>query len=179
MEYGVFGYGQIKSFSSFLKLHCRFRRLPAHPATINSQDVTADIGTRLAGQIHGGALKVIRRTPSPGGDSRADAGQSLRVVEQRRVHLRLNVARRNRIHRDALGRPLVGKALGHLTHGALGRGVRRHGETALEAEQRAKVDDAAAAAGDWRGFEAEDVRANVPAEREYGVEVDLHDLRSC
>lgn len=136
------------------------------------------ISTRLARQIHRRSLKVLGRPPSARGNSRADACQPLRVIQQRRVHVRLNVSRRNGVDRDALGRPLIGKRLCHLTHGALGRGVGGDCEAALEGEQRGEVDDAAATAGDGGDGEGEHLAAKVAAEREDGVEVDLDDLIS-
>lgn len=63
-----------------------------------------------------------------------------------------------------------------MADGALGCGVGGNSEAALECEQRRKVDDAAAAAGDRRGLELEHLGADVTAESEDGVEVDLDDL---
>lgn len=136
------------------------------------------ISTRLARQIHRRSLKVLGRPPSARGNSRADARQPLRIIQQRRVHVRLNVSRRNGVDRDALGRPLIGKRLCDLAHGALGRGVGGDCEAALEGEQRGEVDDAAATAGDGGDGEGEHFAAKVAAEREDGVEVDLDDLIS-
>lgn len=134
------------------------------------------IPTRLARQVHRRTLKVLGRPPSARGDSRTDARQPLRVIQQRRVHVRLNVSRRNGVDRDALGRPFVGKRLCDLAYGALGRGVGGDCEAALEGEQRREVDDAAATAGDGGDGEGEHLAAKVAAEREDGVEVDLDDL---
>lgn len=134
------------------------------------------IATRLAGQIHRRSLKVLGRAPSARGNSRADARQPLRVVQQRRVHVRLDVSRRNGVDRDALGRPLVGKRLCDLAHSALGRGVGGDCDATLEGEQRGEVDDAAAAAGDGGDGQGEHLAAKVAAEREDGVEIDLDDL---
>lgn len=138
--------------------------------------MAAHVRARATRQIHGRALEVLGAAPSPRGDARADARQALRVGQQRRVHLRLDVPRGDGVNGDALARPLVGEALGELADGALGGGVGGHGEAALEGEQRGEVDDAAAAAGDGGGVEVKHVGADVAAEREDGVEVDLHDL---
>lgn len=136
----------------------------------------AHVRTGLAGQIHRRALEVLGAAPSARRDSGANAGKTLGVVEQRRVHLRFNVTWRNGVDRDTLGRPLVGEALGDLADGALGCGVGGNSEAALECEQRRKVDDAAAATGDGGGLELEHMGADVAAEGEDGVEVDLNDL---
>lgn len=134
------------------------------------------IAARLTRQVHRRALEVLGRPPSARRDSTTDARQPLRVVQQRSVHVRLNVSGRNGVDGDALGRPLVGKRLCDLAHGALGRGVGGDCEAALEGEQRGKVYDAAATAGDGRDGEGEHLAAKVAAEREDGVEVDLDDL---
>lgn len=150
--------------------------LPAHPPTIHHQSMSAHIATRLTRQVHRGSLKIFGRSPSARGDSSTDACQSLRVVQQRSVHLCLNVSRRNGIDCDALGCPLVGKRLCDLANGALGRGVGGDCEAALESEQRGEVDDATATAGDGGDGEGEHLAAKVAAESEDGVEVDLDDL---
>lgn len=150
--------------------------LPAHPATIHNQDVAAHVATGLARQIHRRTLEVLRGTPVSGRNARGDASQALRVRQQSLVHVCGDVAGGDGVDRDALGRPLVGEALCDLAHGALGRGVGRDGEAALEGEQRGKVDDAAAAAGNGGGLELEHVGADVAAEGEDGVEVYLDDL---
>lgn len=134
------------------------------------------IPTRLAGQIDRCSLEVLGRPPSARGNSSADARQPLRIVQQRRVHVCLNVSRRNGVDRDALGRPLVGKRLCDLAHGALGRGVGGDCEAALEGEQRGEVYDAAATASDGGDGQGEHLAAKVAAEREDGVEIDLDDL---
>lgn len=117
-----------------------------------------------------------RSTYPAGRYPRADTRQPRLIIQQRRIHLRLNVPRRNRIDRDPPSRPLIRKALGQLPHGALGRRVRRHRQPALEGQQRRKVDDGPAAARDGRRVQLQHVRAKVAAQREDGVEVDLHDL---
>lgn len=129
----------------------------------------AHIRTRLACEIHHRPLKVLGRPPSTRRDSRADARQPLRVVQKRRVHLCLDVSRRNGVDRDALGRPLVGKRLCDLAHGSLGRRIGGHGEAALEGQQRGEIDDAAAAAGRGGNGEGEHLAAKVAAEGEDGI----------
>lgn len=151
--------------------------LPTHPTAVDDQRVAADVAARPARQVDRRALEVVRAAPSSRGDAGADARQALGVVQQRRVHVRLDVSGGDGVDRDALGRPFICEALGDLAHCALGRRVRRDREAALEGEQRGKVDYAAAAAGGGRRFEMQHVCAYVSAEREYGIEVDLHDLR--
>lgn len=150
--------------------------LPSKPTSINNQDVTRNVGTGSAGQVDGCTLKVLGRAPSARWDTGADAGQPLRVVQERRVHVRVNVARSNGVDCDTLGCPLVGEALGHLPNGSLGGGVRGHGESALEGQQRGVVDDAASTPGDGGGFETQHVPADIATEGKDRIEVDLHDL---
>src|SRR4051812_20834547 len=86
--------------------------LPSHPPAIHKQYMPTNIRTGPTGKIDGRPLEVLGTPPATGRDSGRDARQPLRVVEQRRVHVRLDVAGRDGIDRDALGRPLVGEALG-------------------------------------------------------------------
>ena len=39
------------------------KTLPTHPPTIDNQYVTADIGTRSTGEVHGRAFKVLWASP--------------------------------------------------------------------------------------------------------------------
>lgn len=154
------------------------RPSPAHPAAVDNEHMAADVCAGSTGQVHGRTFKVLGRAPAAGGDAGADAGEALRVAEQGRVHLRLNIAGRDGVDGDALAGPLVGEALGDLADGALGGGVGGDGETALEGEEGGKVDDAAAAARHGGGLETEHVGADVAAERKDGIEVDLDDLEA-
>lgn len=124
---------------------------PPHPAAVDNKHIATDITRSLAGKIDGRPFEVLGRAPAASGDASRDAGQPLRVVQQRLVHVRRDVARGDRIDGDAAARPLVGEALGQLRDGALGRGVGGHREAALEAEQARVVDDGAAASRDGVG----------------------------
>lgn len=138
-----------------------------------------DVRTRSTGKVHRGTLEILGRAPTPRGNPRTDASQTLGVVEQGRVHLRLDIPRGNGVDGDALAGPLVGEALCELADGSFGSGVGGDGEAALEGEEGGKVDDAAAAAGDGGGGEVEHVGADVAAEGEDGVEVYLDDLHEA
>lgn len=137
--------------------------------------MAAHITTRPACQIHSCTLEILGGPPSPRRNPRTDRRLPLLVRQQRLVHFRGDVPRRNAIHGDALARPLVGEGLAHLADGALGGRVGGDEEPALEGQEGGEVDDAAAAAGDGGGLEREHVGADVAAEREDGVEVYLHD----
>lgn len=125
-----------------------------------------NIRSRSTRQINRRPLEILGRPPLPRRNPRRDALQPLRVRQQRLIHIRLDVPRRNGVDGDALGRPLVGEALGQLSDGALGRRVGGDGEAALEGQEGGEVDDAASAACDGGGFEVEHVGADVAADGE-------------
>ena len=91
-----------------------------------------------------------------------------RVGLQRRRVVGAHVAGGDRVHVDALARPLVGERLGELGDAPLGRRIGGDEDPALEGEQRGDVDDLAAAVG-------EHVAAGGPAHPEHRVEVDVED----
>lgn len=134
------------------------------------------IRARLRSQKHRRSLEILRRAPSPSRNPLTDTPQPLRVVQQRLIHIRGNIPRRNTVDRNAPRSPLIRKRLGHLRHPALTRRIRRHRNSALEREQTAKVDDAALAAQHRVLRQLEHVRGDVAAEREGRVEVDLQHL---
>lgn len=175
-------YPKITSYICKLILSSRYilclplHALSAHPATVHDQHMAANIGARPRRKVHRCALEVFRGAPAASRDSSANASQSLGVVEQGCVHVRLNVAGSNGVNRDALGRPLVGKRLCQLADSTLGSCVGRDSKTALEGKEGCVVDDTAAAASDGRGLQLEHMGADVAAEGEDGVEVDLDDL---
>ena len=65
--------------------------------------------------------------------------------------------------------PFVAERFGELAQGAFGGGVRRHGQSALECEQRAEVDDFAALEGDH-------MPPGRLREEPHGLEVHVDDL---
>lgn len=138
--------------------------------------MSRNIRTRLTCEKDHAPLEVLRVTPPPSGYPFADAPQPPFVRQERRVHLRLDIPRSDRVDRDPLRGPLVGQRFCQLCHRAFGRGVGGDGESTLEREQAGKVDDASSAAGGGRGFEGEHMGADVAAEREYRREVYLEDL---
>lgn len=134
------------------------------------------IATRFTCKIHTRPLEVLWRPPPLRRYPRRDARQPLRVVEQTLIHIRSNVSRRDSIHGDALCRPAIGQRLCQLSHSPLGRRIRGHVEPALEGQQRGKVDDGPAPPRHRRRLEREHVGADVAAQGEDAVDVDLHDL---
>lgn len=116
-----------------------------------------NIPTALPRQKHNRPLEILRNPPSPRRDPLVNPPLPSLIPQQRLIHLRLDVPRRNRIHRDALGRPLVGERLCELGDGALGGGVGGDGEASLEGEERGEVDDRAATGGEGVRGQGEDV----------------------
>lgn len=63
------------------------------------------------------------------------------------LHVSGNVPRADTVHLDIVLAPFVGQSLGKLAKSTFGGGICRDGETPLEGEKRAYVDDLAAAEG--------------------------------
>lgn len=151
-------------------------RLPTHPSSVHHHNVPTKIRARPTRQEHNRALEVLRCSPASCRNSLADILQALFICQQRRVHIRLDVARRNSIYGYALGRPFVCQGFGELRNGTFGGRVGWDRESTLEGEEGAEVYDGAAAASDGRYGEGEHVRANVATEGEGSSEVYLDDL---
>lgn len=139
--------------------------------------MTTHVATGFAGEVDGCTLEVVRRAPDSSRNTSGNAGEALGVSKQGLVHICGDVTRGDSVDGNALSGPFVGEALGQLANGALGGSIGGHGEAALEGQQRGKVDDAAATAGDGGGFETEHVGADIAAEGKDGVQVNLDDLR--
>ena len=118
----------------------------------------------------------VDNTYPPSRNPRINTRQPLPIRQQRLVHVRRDIPRRDGIHGDAPRGPLVGERLGQLAHGALGGGVGRDGQAALEGEEGGEVDDGAASTGEGGNGEGEDVGGEGAGEGEGGVEVYLEDL---
>jgi hypothetical protein len=88
---------------------------------------------------------IRRGAPPSGGDALEDLPVARFVGLQRRGVVGGDVARRDRVDVDAFGRPLVGEQPCQPCDPALGSGIARHADPALEAQQRGDVDDLAAA----------------------------------
>lgn len=138
--------------------------------------MTRHIPTGLARKIHSRPLEIIRVAPSPSRYPIRNTLQPLRIIQQRLVHIRSDIARRDRVDGNTSSTPPIGKTLGHLSHRTLTRRISRNIQSTLEGEKTSKVDDAAPSSCYGRGLELEHVRADVSAEGEDGVEVHLHDL---
>lgn len=149
--------------------------LPAHPATVNSEDLTAYVSAASACQENGSALEVLRRTPFSSRDALKDARIPRLVPHQSLVHVCRNVAGGNSVDVDAVGGPLVGKGLGKLSNTALGRRVGGNVETTLEGDKRGNVNDGATAASSVR-CSCQEVGTKVSVECPHGCEIDLKDL---
>jgi hypothetical protein len=57
------------------------------------------------------------------------------------VHVCCNITGTDPVHLNVMFTPLVAESFGKLSEGALGCGVSRDGESALESQQGAKVDN--------------------------------------
>lgn len=146
--------------------------LSAHPATIDSKNLSTNIATRPARQKHNTALEIVRAAPASRRNSRQNALSPLLIIDERSVHLRRNVTRRNSIDSNTLRRPLIAQRLGQLRNTALARCVRRNRQTTLETQERCNVDNGTSAAvGVW--LTSKHVRADFAAEGEDCAEVDL------
>jgi hypothetical protein len=146
--------------------------LSSHPTTINGKNFTTNIATRPTRQKHNTALEIIRAAPSPSRNSRQDALRPLLIIDERRVHLSRDIARRNSVDSNALRRPLVAQRFGQLRNTTLARRVRRNRQPTLETQQRRDIDDGTSAAVSvW--LACEHVCADFAAEGEDCAEVDL------
>ena len=85
----------------------RLESLPTHPAAVNSNNLSRHITTSLTSQKHNHALEILGFTPSTSRDSSHNAGIAVGIVDERNVHVRVNVAGCDGINVDALGDPLV------------------------------------------------------------------------
>ena len=146
--------------------------LSPHPTPINSNNLPTDIGTGLARQPNNGALEILGITPPPHGNSLQDLPGTSLIIDERLVHIGPDVARRDGIDVDPLARPLVAEGLGQLRDAALGAGVRRHRQPALEGHEAGDVDDRAA----MRAGALEHVRPKIPTQREHRAQVHLQHL---
>lgn len=115
------------------------------------------------------ALEIGRLAPPARGDPFADLTQPRRVGQQLFVHVRRNVTRSDAVDLDVVFGPFVTERLGKLSHRTLCRCVSGDSEAALEGEERAKVDDLAAAA-------RHHVAASGLAEQPHRFEVDIEHL---
>src|SRR4051794_5397770 len=86
--------------------HCEYR-LACHPAAVDDQNVSIDVVARRRREKYGGARKIVRRAPPSSRDSRADLGESRRVVAQALRVVGREIARRNRVDLGTVSRPLV------------------------------------------------------------------------
>lgn len=152
-----------------------YRLLPTHPAPVHSQYLPTHICTRSTGQKHHAALEIIRTPPSPRRNPRQNRLGTIRIVDQRRIHLRRHVPGRDRVHADPLARPFVAQRLGQLTHAAFTRRVRRDRDATLERQQTCHIDDATPSTGNV-GIAREHVCADVATQGEDGREIDLQDF---
>src|SRR5664279_1741488 len=128
-------------------------RSSGQPATINGKHLAVYVAGCRGGEKDNDVADVLGLAPPPGGDSRRELLEPLRVGEQRGVHLGSHVSRRDGVDVDAVARPFVAQRLRELRDGTLACGVRGDGEATLEAQQRREIDDLAGAASDHRTAE--------------------------
>lgn len=142
--------------------------LPSHPTSIDHQTLPINIPARLlTRQKHARPLKILRPPPPLLRNPLHNLSTPILILHQRLIHIRRDIAGRNRIDRNPLRRPLVGKTLCNADDGVFRSGVCGDSDAALERKERGEVDDAAVrAVGDPFGGDG-------AAEGEYGGEVDL------
>lgn len=140
---------------------------PPHPASINSHHLTGNIRTRPSRQPNHDTLEIPRSPPSAHGDAFQDAPRAILIRNQRGIHIRLDISRRDSIDIDALGGPFVGERFGELRDAAFGSGVGGDGESALEREEGGDVYYAASVSvAVWGQRGGEHVCSHVTAELE-------------
>lgn len=85
--------------------------LSSHPATIHADNLSRDVGTCCTSEEDHYSLEVLRFPPSASRDSGHDTRVAVLVIDQSDVHIRVDVAGRDRIDGDALGYPLIRESL--------------------------------------------------------------------
>ena len=127
---------------------------------------------RAARQENRCAADIGGVAPASFGDTLHDLAVAGLVGLQSRGVVGGDIARRDRVHVDALGRPLVGQQLGQAAHPAFRGGVARHADAALESQHGSDVDDLAARAVLRRP--AGHVPRDGLAEEEQNLQVHIH-----
>ncbi len=145
---------------------------PAHPTTINRQDLAINVHTSTTRQVDNRTLEVVGRTPSASWNPLQDTPRPILIVDQSSIHLRGDIARSYAIDVDAFTRPLVTHGLRKLSHPAFAGCISRDIQAALEALEGADIDDTATFAV-LVLLLGEHVRADVPAQSEDCRKVDL------
>lgn len=115
-----------------------------------------------------GAGQVVGLAPASGGDAIHDGPIPLGIAAQGGRVVGGDVARHDGVDVDSLAGPFIGQRHGEPADRSLACRVARHGDAALERQQRGDEDDLSVAA-------FEHLPAKLAAENELGVEVDLHD----
>jgi hypothetical protein len=146
--------------------------LSCHPPSIHHQNLPRNIARRTTRQENHRPPKLLRPTPPPSWNSLRDriVIPRVRIRPRIQIHIRGDIPRRNGIDSDPMLRPLVAQRFRQLADSALAARVGGHVDPALKRRHAGCVDDAA--------FDPaiDPVSAGVPAEREDGAEVRLHDL---
>src|SRR5690606_10813903 len=116
--------------------------LPAHVVAAVDVEVGAgDPARLLVGEEAHAVGDFLRRAEAAGGDVGDDLGADF--LRHRHHHVGGDVARGNRVHGDAVARVLARQGNGEAVHAGLGRGVVGLAVLALQAVDRADLDDPA------------------------------------
>lgn len=136
----------------YTNINYKIPGLPTHPATVDGNQFARNVAAGTTGQEDNHTLEVLRFAPPAGGNTSHDTGVAIGIVDQRNIHVGINVAGSNGIDVDALGHPLVGKSFGQLADTTLGGRIGGDSDATLEGQERCDVDNIPATAGWELGF---------------------------
>lgn len=113
MKRSILGYNGLYAVVNCALLHLNiyiyiYICLPSHPSSIHTNHVSGNIIACLTGKEYYYPLEILGLPPSPGWDSRHDPCISILIIDECNVHISVDIPRRNCIHINALGSPLVG-----------------------------------------------------------------------
>src|SRR4051794_15876233 len=97
--------------------------LPPHPAAVHGHDRAVHVAGGVAREVDARAGEVLRLAPATRGDTRENLFATHRIRPQRRRVVGRDVAGRDRVHVDALARPLVRERHREARDAALAGGV--------------------------------------------------------
>lgn len=146
--------------------------LSSHPSSINNDNLTTDISTGPTRQPYHRPLEVFRLAPSSGRNPFENLSRAGLILDQRLIHSRLDISRRDRIDIDPLACPLVAQSLGQLRDATLRARICRHCQSALETDQARHIDDRPS----LRSHARQHVRTEVTTQREDAGQIDLQDV---
>jgi len=95
------------------------------PAPIHIKILSRDIPRRIRRQQHRDPRQILRLAPTPQHRARRPLRPSLGIIPAQRDHIRVEIARPDRIDPDPAPRQIVREKLRQLFEPALGRPIRR------------------------------------------------------